>query len=70
MPIANSARVGVIIHTIVDPNPVPGGPPISAQPSVGFETLKVAALEAWRRDGLVRCIVIHGDGETCTPPLS
>jgi hypothetical protein len=70
MPIANSARVAVIAFQIVHPNPVPGGPPISAQPSAEFEALKAAAHEAWRRDGIVRRIVIHGDGETCTPPLS
>lgn len=70
MPATNAERVAVIIRTIVDPNPEPGGPPIRAQPSADYEALHAAAVAAWKRDGIVREIVVMGGGETCTPPIT
>jgi hypothetical protein len=68
MPAAHTPQIAIIIRTVVDPNPKLGGPPVYAQPSANFERLQAAAIGAWRHDGIVREIVVHGDGETCTPP--
>ena len=68
VPTAHGRQIAIIIQTIIDPNPTPGGPPIAAQPSANFERLRADAIAAWRHDEIVRKIVVRGDGETCTPP--